>query len=99
MDFAENWFQFRIIHINIRGVQSNRENLEHYLEEHDYPEIVTLNETMLRGDKNITIKGYYCATRKEPIGRSGKHGSMILVKETIQDVVELDFLNAHFQDR
>ena len=84
--------------MNIRGVQSNKENLEHYLAEHQYPEIVTFNETMLRGDKNIDINGYYCAARREPIGMSGKHGSMILVRETIQDVVELDFLQTQFQN-
>ena len=74
-----NLSDFRLIHINIRGVQSNKQNLEHYLAENSFPEIVTLNETMLRGDKNIKINGYYCASRKEPIGLSGKHGSMILV--------------------
>ena len=29
---------------------------------------------------------------------SGKHGSMILVKETIKDVVELEFLKSQFQE-
>ena len=53
---------------------------------------------MLRGDKGISIKGYYCAARREPIGLSGKHGSMILVRETVQDVVELDFLKIQFQE-
>ena len=98
MDFGQNLFQYRIIHVNIRGVQSNKKNLEHYLEEHQYPEIVTLNETMLRADKGIKINGYYCAARKEPSGMSGKHGSMILVRETIQDVIELDFLKSQFHD-
>ena len=51
-----NLSDFRLIHINIRGVQSNKQNLEHYLAENSYPEIVTLNETMLRGDKNIKIQ-------------------------------------------
>ena len=90
--------EFRLIHVNIRGVQSNKQNLEHYLIENGLPEIVTLNETMLRGDKNITIDGYYCAARREPIGMSGKHGSMILVKETICEVVELDFFKTQFQE-
>ena len=47
----KNRFQFRLIHVNIRGVQSNKNNLEHYLEEYKHPEIVTLNETMT--NKNI----------------------------------------------
>ena len=53
---------------------------------------------MLRSDKNDNINGYYCAARKEPTGMSGKHGSMILVKNTLQDVVELDFLKTQFND-
>ena len=87
MDFNQNLFQYRIIHINIRGIRSNKVNLEHYLEEHGFPEIVTLNETMLNVNKNIKIKGYYCAARREPIGGSGK-----------QDIVEIDFLKSQFQE-
>ena len=98
MNSYKNIPEFRLIHINIRGVQANKQNLEHYLVENHLPEIVTLNETMLRGDKNITINGYYCAARREPNGMSGKHGSMILVKEAIKDVVELDSLRTQFQE-
>ena len=98
MDFDETLFQYRIIQCNIRGVNANKDNLEHYLMEHDFPEVVTLNETMLRNDKNIKINGYYCAARREPIGTSGKHGSMILVRETVQEVVELDFLRNQFNE-
>ncbi len=98
MNPEETLFQYRLIQVNIRGVQSNKENLEHYLGEHHYPEIVTLNETMLSGGKNISIKGYYCAARREPTGMRGKHGSMILVKDTIQDVIELEFLKTQFQE-
>ena len=87
MDFDQILFQYRIVHVNIRGIKSNKQNLEHYLGKHSYPEIVTLNETMLGRDKGIKIEGYYCAARKEPTGMSGKHGSMILVRETIKDVV------------
>ena len=98
MNFEQILYQYRIIHLNIRGVRANKENLEHYLGEYNHPEIVTMNETMLSRDKNIVIKGYYCAARREPIGMSGKHGSLILVKETIKDVVELDFLESQFQE-
>ena len=98
MDFDQILSQYRIIHVNIRGIKSNKKNLEHYLGEHNYPEIVTLNETMLGKGKGIKIQGYYCAARKEPTGMSGKHGSMILVRETIQDVVELEFLSNQFQE-
>ena len=78
MDSVETFSKFSIIHINIRGVNANRKNLEHYLEEHNFPEVVTINEAMLSREKNVKIKGYYCAARKEPVGMSGKHGSMIL---------------------
>ena len=98
MNFEQSLFQYRLIQVNVRGVQSNKQNLEQYLVEHHHPEIVTLNETMLRAGKNISIKGYYCAARREPTGMSGKHGSMILVKDTIQDVIELEFLKTQFQD-
>ena len=98
MDFAQILFQYRIMHINIRGVQSNKENLERYLAENHLPEIVTINETMLSTGRSIKIQGYYSAARREPIGMSGKHSSMILVKETVQDVVELDFLQTQFHE-
>ena len=98
MDFNQRLFQYRIVHVNIRGLNSNKQNLEHYLGEHNYPEIVTLNETMMNKNKGIKISGYYCAARREPTGLSGKHGSMILVRDTILDVVELDFLQTQFQE-
>ena len=98
MELESVLFQYRIIHVNIRGIRANKDNLEHYLEEHGFPEIVTLNETMLNINRNINIKGYYCAARREPTGVSGKHGSMILVKEAIQDIVQLDFLQTQFQE-
>ena len=98
MDFDQILSQYRVVHINIRGLNSNKQNLEHYLGEHNYPEIVTLNETMMNKNKGIKIKGYYCAARREPTGLSGKHDSMILVRDTISDVVELDFLLTQFQE-
>ena len=93
----QNQFQYRLIQVNIRGVQSNKQNLEHYLAEHHYPEIVTLNESMIGGNRDIRINGYYCAARRDPTGMVGKHGSMILVKDTIGDVIELDFLKTQEQ--
>ena len=98
MDSNLSLFQYRVVHVNIRGIKSNQRNLEHYLAEHCFPEVVTLNETMLRSDKNININGYYCAARREPTGMSGKHSSMILVKNCVQDVVELEFLRTQFTD-
>ena len=51
MDFDQILSQYRVVHINIRGLNSNKQNLEHYLGEHNYPEIVTLNETMMNKKK------------------------------------------------
>ena len=90
MNFDES--HLRILHVNIRGIRSNKRNLEHYLEENKYPDIVTLNETKLGKGIKFEIDGYYCASRREPTVKGGKHGSMILVKDSVVDVVELDFL-------
>ncbi len=46
----------------------------------------------------MKIKGYYCAARREPTGTSGEHGSIILVKDTIQDVIELEYHKTQFQE-
>ena len=97
MNFEQNLFQYRVVHINIRGVRTNKKNLEHYLESNDYPEIVTLNETKLGRSVVFEINGYYCASRREPTDLGGKHGSMILVRDTIDDVTELDFFQTQFQ--
>ena len=55
MNFNQILYQYRIIHLNIRGVRANKENLEHYLSEHNHPEVVTINETMLNKDKNTIV--------------------------------------------
>ena len=92
MDFDQILSQYRVVHVNIRGLNSNKQNLEHYLGEHNYPEIVTLNETMMNKNKGIKVQGYYCAARREPTGLSGKHGSMILVREA----THFFFINTKF---
>ena len=97
MDFDQNLFQYRVIHINIRGVRSNKRNLEELLGNNNYPEIVTLNETKLGRRVQFELPGYYCASRREPTDLGGKHGSMILVRDDIDEVVELDFLQTQFQ--
>ena len=98
MIFDRSLFQYRVVHINIRGVRSNKKNLEHFLGTNDYPEIVTLNETKLGGGVAFDLAGYYCASRREPTDLGGKHGSMILVRDDIDGVTELDFLKNQFQD-
>ena len=77
MNFDQSLFQYRVVHINIRGVRSNKKNLEHFLETNNYPEIVTLNETKLGSRVKFELMGYYCASRREPTDLGGKHGSMI----------------------
>ena len=96
MDFGQNLFQYRVVHINIRGVRANKRNLEHFLDENNRPEIVTLNETKLGRRVEFKIDGYYCASRREPTDLGGKHGSMILVRDDIDDVTELDFPQTQF---
>ena len=98
MDLAQTLFGYRIVHLNIRGVRSNKRNLERYLALNNYPEIVTLNETKLGTAIKFEQQGYYCATRREPTDKGGKHGSMIMVRDTIGDVVELDELRIRFRD-
>ena len=44
---------FTIIHVNIRGLRANRDNLIRYLEENSFPEVVTLNETKINQESNI----------------------------------------------
>ena len=97
MNFNQHLFQYRVVHINIRGVRSNKKNLEHFLASNQYPEIVTLNETKLGGSVRFDLAGYYCASRREPTDLGGKHGSMILVRDDIDGVTELDFLKDQFQ--
>ena len=39
--------KYEIVDLNIRGARSNKNNLEQYLSEKGFPEIVCLNETKL----------------------------------------------------
>ena len=64
---------FTIIHVNIRGLRANRDNLIRYLEENSFPEVVTLNETKINQEHTIEIPNYDCVAQKGGV----PHGSMI----------------------
>jgi hypothetical protein len=83
-------YKYEIVHLNIRGARSNKENLEHYLAEMDFPEIVCLNETKLPLNKNFGITGYNVATRREHNTQGGSRGSLILSRQDIKDIVEIE---------
>jgi hypothetical protein len=89
-------YQYRVVHVNIRGARANKENLMHHLSENDFPEIVTLNETKLGSKTRFDLPGYYSASRREVSEKGGVHGSMILVRDDIQDVVEIENFRTDF---
>ena len=73
---------FTIIHVNIRGLRANRDNLIRYLEENSFPEVVTLNETKINQEHTIEIPNYNCVAQKGGV----PHGSMILKRKDVLDV-------------
>ena len=60
-------FKYEIVHINIRGARSNKSNLEDYIAEMKFPEVVCLNETKLPENKKFEIKGYNVSARREHV--------------------------------
>jgi hypothetical protein len=58
-------YQYRVVHVNIRGARANGENLMHHLSENNFPEIVTLNKTKLGSKIRFDLPGYYSASRWE----------------------------------
>lgn len=91
-------YKYEVVHINIRGARANKKNLEQYFDSLNYPEIVTLNETKLGYMTRFDINGYTCASRREPNPTGGLRGSMILVREDIKDVIEIDEAKALFRN-
>ena len=92
-----NLFKYEIIHVNIRGAKANRINLTEYLSNANWPEVITLNETKLGSESRFDLVGYKCAARKESARTGGSRGSMILVKEEIMDVIEVEETKRKFQ--
>ena len=52
--------------------------------------MITLNETKLGSETRFYLEGYKCAARKESGTRGGARGSMILVREDLNDVMEIE---------
>ena len=83
----------RLTHVNIRGIRANLYNLGHYLARENYPDVVTLNETKLGISTDLSctaFPNYIIAARREPSQNGGIHGSMILVRNNLSDVTEID---------
>ena len=87
---------FQVVHINIRGIRSNGNNLANYLKHKGYPDFVTLNETKLKPDQQFHISNYDCIARKEK--RGGQHGSAILKRNDISDVTILHEFNQFYEE-
>ena len=79
---------FTVVHVNIRGLRANKENLIHYLEEHQFPDIVSVNETKMDMSQTIDIPNYVCVAQRG----NKPHGSMILVRKDIQNVSVIEEL-------
>ena len=97
MDNGHNLFKYEIVHINVRSARSNKLNLEAYLSEMKFPEIICLNETKLPKDGNFKIDGYNISSRREHSALGGSRGSMILTREDIKNVVEVDEVKDMFR--
>ena len=88
---------FRLIHVNIRGFRANRQNLLNYLAEENFPDVITINETKLGVSTDVLmLPNYEIAARREPTMNGGRHGSMILVKNTIKETCEINVIREQF---
>ena len=90
-------YKYEIVLLNIRGARSNKANLEQYLAERGFPEIVCLNETKLPLNKQYEIAGYNLVTRREHNAMGGSRGSLILSRHGIKDVFEIEEIKDRFQ--
>ena len=79
---------FTVIHVNIRGLRANKENLIHYLEGHQFPDVVSLNETKMDMNQSVEIPNYICVAQKG----SKPHGSMILIRKDLENVSVIEEL-------
>ena len=97
MDYTTCFYKYEIVHINIRGVRSNKQNLEMYLAEMNYPEIICLNETKLPFNKQFEIEGYTISARREHSDVGGSRGSMILTRNDLPGVTEIECVKMNFK--
>ena len=73
--------QTEIIHININGITNKRNELIHYLNEHN-PQFVTINESKIRKQHTIRIPNYHVIRKdRENPGRGIGGGVAILRKD------------------
>ena len=82
---------FQVVHVNIRGIRANKDNLLQYLNEFHFPDFVTINESKLAINQPFSLQNYDCIARKER--RGGQHGSLIFKRKDIQDVTTIGELN------
>ena len=92
-----NLYKYEIVHLNIRGARSNKGNIENYLAEMNFPEVVCLNETKLPRNKNFEIAGYNLVTRREHSVIGGTRGSLILTRHDIKNVFEIEDVKETFK--
>ena len=97
MAASHSLYKYEILLLNIRGVRSNKVNLENYLAEMHYPEIICLNETKLPKNKHFEINGYTISARREHSDIGGSRGSMILTHNDVAGVIELESLKQNFK--
>ena len=90
-------YKYEIVHLNVRGARSNKENLEQYLADMNFPEIVSLNETKLPRNRNFEIANYNLVTRREHSDIGGSRGSLILTRHDLKDVIEIEEVKEIFQ--
>ena len=86
----------RIVHINVRGIRANGHSLNQYLSRLQFPEIVAINETKLNQSVDYFPENYFCVSRRD--SSHGHHGSMILVKNGLDDVSELTSFQNDFAE-
>ena len=84
---------FQVVHLNVRGIRANRENLINYIQEKEFPHILTINETKMGSDQSIFIPNYDCVAQKG----NRPHGSMIFKRKDILNVNALESLD-HFNE-
>ena len=89
-------YKYEILHLNIRGARSNKDNLTRYISDCNYPEVITLNETKLGTKTRFDLAGYECASRLEFSDTGGSHGSMILVRSDIKNITEIEDVRVRF---
>ena len=77
---------FQVVHINVRGVRANKDNLISYLNEKNFPHILTINETKIGLDQCVSIPHYDCVVQKG----NRPYGSLILKRKDVLNVTALE---------